>query len=352
MRPRLAGRASAGEDATVRAVCAIVMLTTVHDRRYRWGESAYPGTTTTWHTTGLSGEYDEVTMAGRRRDQLAEFLRSRRGRLAPANLGLPAGPRRRTPGLRREEVAQLAGVGVTWYTWLEQGRPINASVHVLDAIARTLRLDEAEREHLYRLAEVPSVPKATDERLRPEVQVVLDALVPIPAVVYNGFFDALAWNATYDALFPRLTTAPIGERNAVWQMFTIPWCCSPIGDRDRELCTMVGSLRATYARHLGEAAWISFVDRMSAASPDFATLWAKHQVTGAESPVKIFLQSPGERSIQVTATSFAVTATPESRMVVYAPVDDDTRAQLVELTANPPGITYCARHAEGRQRRA
>jgi len=286
-----------------------------------------------------------VTVTSRRRDQLAEFLRSRRVRLTPADVGLPAGPRRRTPGLRREEVAQLAGVGVTWYTWLEQGRPINASVQVLDAVARTLSLDQAEREHLYRLAEVPSVPEAADERLRPEVQIVLDALVPIPAVVYNGLFDALAWNATYDALFPRLTGAPAGERNAVWQMFTIPWCCSPVGDRERELCTMVGSVRATYARHLGEPAWISFVDRLSAASPDFAGLWAKHHVAGAESRVKIFLQNPGNRAIQVTAASFAVAATPEARMVVYAPVDDDTRARLAEITANPPGITYCADHA-------
>src|SRR5512138_1463827 len=90
-----------------------------------------------------------------RRAELAAFLRSRRERITPADAGLPPGPRRRTPGLRREEVAQLAGVGVTWYTWLEQGRPINASVQVLDAIARTLRLDPAEREHLYRLGDVP-----------------------------------------------------------------------------------------------------------------------------------------------------------------------------------------------------
>src|SRR3954469_10060604 len=90
------------------------------------------------------------------RAELAAFLRSRRARITPADVGLPPGFRRRTPGLRREELAQLAGVGVTWYTWLEQGRAINASVQVLDAIARTLRLDEAEREHLYRLADVPA----------------------------------------------------------------------------------------------------------------------------------------------------------------------------------------------------
>src|ERR671937_2628709 len=109
-----------------------------------------------------------------RRRALAEFLRSRRERITPEQVGLPPGVRRRTPGLRREEVAQLAGVGVTWYTWLEQGRPINASVQVLDAIARTLRLDRTEREHLYRLAEVPAVTEPLGECLEPEVQAVLD----------------------------------------------------------------------------------------------------------------------------------------------------------------------------------
>src|SRR2546423_10101985 len=97
-----------------------------------------------------------LSTVGSRRGELAQFLRSRRARLSPADVGLAPGIRRRTPGLRREEVAQLAGVGVTWYTWLEQGRPINASVQILDAIARTLRLDQAERAHLYRLAEIPA----------------------------------------------------------------------------------------------------------------------------------------------------------------------------------------------------
>src|SRR6202034_1081437 len=89
----------------------------------------------------------------RRREELGKFLKARRARLSPTDFGLPGGSRRRTPGLRREELALLAGVGVTWYTWLEQGREINASVQVLDALARTLRLDRAEREHLYWLAE-------------------------------------------------------------------------------------------------------------------------------------------------------------------------------------------------------
>jgi transcriptional regulator with XRE-family HTH domain len=285
-----------------------------------------------------------MTANGHRREQLAQFLRSRRARLTPAEVGLPAGTRRRTPGLRREEVAQLAGVGVTWYTWLEQGRPINASVQVLDAIARTLCLDHTEREHLYRLAEVPSVPDLVDERLRPEVQAVLDALAPVPAVVYNGRYDAMAWNATYEALCPGLCRAPAGERNAVWQMFITPACCSVVGERDSELRAMVGNVRAAYARHLGEAAWTTFVDRLCSASGEFAALWAQHDVAGPETRVKIFIHNLGERKVRVISTAFSVAANPEARLVVYIPVEDEDREALVEITASPPKITLCPYH--------
>src|ERR1041385_825517 len=116
-----------------------------------------------------------MTIGSGRRDELAQFLRNRRARLAPTDVGLPAGSRRRTAGLRREEVAQLSGVGVTWYTWLEQGRPIRASVQVLEAVARTLQLDPIERRHLFRLAEVPDTahPDESGPVLRPQIQVVL-----------------------------------------------------------------------------------------------------------------------------------------------------------------------------------
>src|SRR3954469_1972831 len=130
----------------------------------------------------IQGTYSKA-----RRDELAAFLRNRREHVTPADVGIAPGSRRRTPGLRREEVAQLAGVGVTWYTWLEQGRPINASVQVLDAIARVLRLGPSERWHLYRLAELPGVPapRSTDT-VPSEVVAVLDAIDPSPACVYNG----------------------------------------------------------------------------------------------------------------------------------------------------------------------
>jgi transcriptional regulator with XRE-family HTH domain len=134
-----------------------------------------------------------------RRHKLAAFLRSRRERITPEDAGLPSGHRRRTAGLRREEVAQLSGVGVTWYTWLQQGRPIRASVQVLEAVARTLRLDAIERQHLLRLAEVPDTahPDESGPVLGPQIQVVLDGLSPMPA---SPEFEAI-W-ATQDVAQP------------------------------------------------------------------------------------------------------------------------------------------------------
>ncbi len=169
-----------------------------------------------------------MTGNGSRRAELAAFLRSRRERITPEQVGLSPGLRRRTPGLRREEVAQLAGVGVTWYTWLEQGRPINASAQVLGAVAQTLRLDHAERQHLYRLADMAEgAAGAGDggsacEQVPPDVQGIIDGLVPLPASVMNERYDLLGWNEAYAVLWPGVVGAQPGERNILWQNFTYP----------------------------------------------------------------------------------------------------------------------------------
>jgi transcriptional regulator with XRE-family HTH domain len=279
-----------------------------------------------------------------RREELAQFLRSRRARLTPSAVGLPPGIRRRTPGLRREEVAQLAGVGVTWYTWLEQGRPINASVQILDAIARTLRLDRAEREHLYHLADVPQVPEAdTTAPLPGEVQQILDQLVPVPAAVYNGKYDVLAWNDAYAWLFPEVNVWPAAERNALWQLFTTPDCCACIVNKSAELPQMVATFRAAFGRHVGEPAWTGFVQRLSQVSDDFARMWATHDVAGPGVRTKMF-QNVAGGLLRTVATSLAISAAPEARMVVYTPVSAADRALLEKVAGDPPATRRCALH--------
>jgi transcriptional regulator with XRE-family HTH domain len=273
-----------------------------------------------------------------RRAELAAFLRSRRERITPEQAGLPPGPRRRTPGLRREEVAQLSGVGVTWYTWLEQGRQINASPQVLGAVARVLLLDQAEREHLFRLADLPDTATAAGgvpagcEPVQPEVQEILDALAPMPASVINERFDLLAWNAPYVALWPGVTGAAPGERNILWQIFTHPECCHPYVNRHEQLARLVAQLRGAYGRHVGEPAWTGFVRRLSAVSATFARLWDEHEVAGQATYLKIF-RHPAYPKLTLTTTSLAVQAVPGTRMVVYRPADEVTRKAVAALLA-------------------
>lgn len=273
-----------------------------------------------------------------RRAELAAFLRSRRERVRPEQVGMPPGIRRRTPGLRREEVAHLAGVGVTWYTWLEQGRPINASVQVLTAIGRTLLLDAAEREHLYRLAGIPGAadgdggPDASWQQVDPEVQGVLDALVPLPACILNERFDLLAWNTAYSALWPNVAGAQPGERNVLWLNFMSPSCCHPYVNRDEQLPMLVAQFRGAYARHLGEPAWTGFLRRLQAGSPYFAQLWDQHEVASPVNYLKVF-RHPAYPRLTMTTRSFAVLAAPGTRMVVYTPADEATRDAVASLLA-------------------
>jgi transcriptional regulator with XRE-family HTH domain len=269
-----------------------------------------------------------------RRTELAAFLRARRERISPEDVGLPAGSRRRTSGLRREELAQLAGVGVTWYTWLEQGRPINVSVQVLDAVARTLRLDPTERAHLFRLAELPGAaigPSCDDCALPGEVQEILDAL-PIPASVVTERFDLLAWNRVYAMIFSRITSAPATERNTLLSLYTGHSCCSWVDDKDAHCDAMVAQLRAAYGKHVGDPAWTHFIRRMEAASPAFAKAWATHDVAQPGSSMKAF-RHPGVGRITVTSTSFAVQALPGARMIVYTPADEPSKTALARLAA-------------------
>jgi len=293
--------------------------------------------------------------ASPRRAELAAFLRSRRERISPEQAGLPPGLRRRTPGLRREEVAQLAGVGVTWYTWLEQGRPINASAQVLTAVAQTLKLDQAEREHLFRLADVPDLDGATAAapcpQVPPDVQAIMDGLVPMPACVLNERYDLLGWNDAYAALWPGVTGAAPGERNILWLNFTYPECCHPYVSRHEQLGRLVAQFRGHYGRHVGEPAWTGFIERLQAVSPRFAKLWAEHDVASPVTYIKIF-RHPAFDRLAMTSTSFGVLAVPGTRMVVYTPADEACRAAIGKLLAGEgAGARYpCA--AAHEQRRA
>ena len=205
-----------------------------------------------------------------RRSELTDFLRTRRAQVTPQDVGLAANGRRRTPGLRREEVAQLAGVGLSWYTWLEQGRDIKPSAQVLDALARVLRLDTAERAHLFHLArvELPLPATAYTREAPPELAEIVTALAPNPAYLIGPRTDVLAWNAGATAMLGEPTRAPDGRQNLLWWLFT---GADLRGEQRRETArNTLARFRAEHARRIGDpdfAALIAALERAKRAVP-------------------------------------------------------------------------------------
>lgn len=268
-----------------------------------------------------------------RRGELAAFLRSRRERITPEQVGLPRGPRRRTPGLRREEVAHLSAVGVTWYTWLEQARDIHVSPQVLDAVARALLMDRAERGHLFALAgaadpvrgkECTGVPQAMRQ--------MLDQLAPFPAVIQNSRFDILAYNSTYGRLLCDLDALPEEDRNCLWLAFTnADWRASLV-DLDKTLCVMAAKFRASMAGHVAEPAWKALVARLEAASPEFREIWARQEVVRPVSHSKIFRHKE-VGLLRLSSTGLWTGPNHGPKMLTYTPDDEESRERLERLQA-------------------
>jgi len=269
-----------------------------------------------------------------RRAELGGFLKARRARLRPEDVGLPPGPRRRTPGLRREEVALLAGVGVSWYTWLEQGRPINASWQVLDAVARVLQLDGAERWHLYRLAEaLPLRSWAAAVVIPDAVRDVLRSLDPLPAVLINSRWDIIESNSAHEDMFGDWHSLPCVHKNLLWCAITEPRAPELLLNYDDEIPHLVARLRAAYAQHIGDPVWDEDIRRLTVLSREFADLWALHEVAGPQARTLRFC-FPKAGPITLTRTEMDLPAVPDLRIAAYSPADDDSRARL-PLTRRP-----------------
>ena len=266
-----------------------------------------------------------------RRAELARFLRARRERLTPQEVGLPPGPRRRTPGLRREELALLAGVGITWYTWLEQGRPINASVQVLDAVARVLRLDQAGREHLYQLAEATPVRTAAGPTVVPAALTeILDSFNPNPAILVNGRFDIVQANGGHQSVFRNWHSMPCIHRNLLWCGITEPSAREKFLNFDDEIGYLVARLRSNYAAHVGDPDWEEDIRRLAELSPEFASLWARHEVCEAEQRLRIFLDGDvGELRFMIN--ELKISAVPGMHFIVYTPQDEESRDRLARI---------------------
>ena len=208
-----------------------------------------------------------------RRSELTDFLRNRRAQVTPQDVGLPANGRRRTPGLRREEVAQLAGVGLSWYTWLEQGRDIKPSAQVLDALARVLRLDTAERAHLFHLARVELPLPAGDypREAPPDLAHFVERVAPYPAYLIGPRTDVLAWNAAATGMLGEPTRAPDGRQNLLWWLFTT----EELGTEQRRATarSTLARFRAEHARRIGDPDFAALLDALDEASEQFRAWW-------------------------------------------------------------------------------
>lgn len=263
-----------------------------------------------------------------RRADLAEFLCARRAALTPADVGLAPGVRRRTAGLRREEVAMLAGVSVSWYTWLEQGRPINASDDVLAALARTLRLDPVEQDYLLALAGHPRRRAIDPSRdTAPEgVQRLLDALEPCPAYALGPRWDFLAWNTAQHRLHPAIDTLPLEERNLVWLVFADPYVRALIGDWEHEARRVLSQFRAETTPFRDDPAVNDLVERVRAASPEFAEWWPRHDVGGFERRIRTF-HHPVAGELRFDHHQVVPAGQPDLRVIVHLPLPDDDSAE-------------------------
>ncbi|SCL20532.1 Helix-turn-helix domain-containing protein [Micromonospora rhizosphaerae] len=261
-----------------------------------------------------------MTSSGLRRDELAAFLRSRRARLRPAEVGLPDGVRRRTPGLRRQEVAQLAGMSIDYYIRLEQGRGPHPSRQVLAALARALLLTRDERAYLFRIAGESPPPSAGPSReVTPGLRHLLDAMTETPAYLVDAAYDILAWNRLAAWFVGDLSAVPADERNMIRWMFRQPVPEAHWNDPEtlRFVRTSIADLRAAYGRWPEDPAIAALVTELLGVSPRFAELWAEHDVAERR-PVVKRVAHPELGPLEFECRVLHVPET-DQRLIVYVP---------------------------------
>ena len=267
----------------------------------------------------------------RRLAELAAFLRDRRSRVAPRDVGLPCESNRRVKGLRREEVAELAHVSVTWYTWLEQGRPIHVSAQTLNAIATTLCLSDEERAYLFRLAGVSWLQSFDASMLSPLIQGVLDGYRAGPAFVLGPCLDTLAWNDLAALIYGFSASLDHRERNVVWRLFTDPTRRSLYGERWRQVALAdVAELRLMYAESPHDSNLTSFISDLRAASSEFEALWLTQPLPKTGQPDSVSLNEPRVGRLEFSAISTRVSEATVPSLIFFVPVAGSGTAERLQ----------------------
>lgn len=257
--------------------------------------------------------------------ELGMFLRARRESLDPRRLGLPRYGRTRTPGLRREEVAQLAEIGITWYTKLEQGRPIRVSPKVLQAVASALQCTDTETRYIFTLAGLASPASAVSGkicRMMPNaIQTILDQLHPLPAIVQNTRYDIVAFNDAFCRMIDRdLNQVCPEDRNCIYLTLTDPQIRQVTQDLPETITHMAARLRAQMAAHLGDLAWERYLQRLLACSSEFAEIWNQNRVCATVDHI-VRYKYAGLGTLEVLQTNWWSMPMAGERLIVYVPVD-------------------------------
>ncbi|MGW6733248.1 helix-turn-helix domain-containing protein [Streptomyces sp. NPDC055013] len=271
------------------------------------------------------------------RAELSEFLRTRRARLKPEDVGLPDfGRHRRVPGLRREELAQLAGVSVAYYTRLEQGNGRNVSAEVLDAIARALRLSDAEHSHLTHLAKPKQhkkKPAARTQQVRPALRQLLDSIDGVPAYVSGRRSDILAWNRMAAAVFGDWSELPVQERNWARLVFLKPEYRDLFVEWDQKASDMVAFLRMDAGCHSDDPRLSALIGELSLKSEEFRRLWANHDVKEKSYGVKR-LRHPLVGELTLNFESFRLSDGTEQVLITYHAEPGSPSAEALRLLAS------------------
>lgn len=269
---------------------------------------------------------------------LGAFLRARRENLNPARLGLPWIGVRRTPGLRREEVAQLAGIGITWYTKLEQGRPVQSSAKVMMAIAEALQCNEAEISHLFTLAGLgkpPASARPICAHLSAATKTILDQLDPIPAVIQNARFDIVGFNQAYCRMTNiDIARLPEADRNCFYLAFTNPAWRACLIEWPTIMPRMVALFRAAMTENSQDPHWDAMLRRLLDASPEFRVTWQRNEVYGVENHLKHY-RNPHVGLLNLHQTNWWSAPKNGDRMLVYVPADQASEDGLKQLATMP-----------------
>jgi len=267
------------------------------------------------------------------RSELADFLRTRRRHISPGTVGLEASGQRRTAGLRREEVSLLSGVSLTWYTWLEQGREINPSRQVMDALARTLRMSTAEHAYILRLtghaAEAPIDHPTV--AMPAHAQRLIDALVSSPAYAITPYWSIVGWNRAYEALYPNVATVPAADRNLLWLVFTDPDVRDLLVDWETDSRRFLTQFRAEAGSRVREPAFAELIQRLNEVSEHFRVGWASHDVAQFASRQRRF-EHPRVGTLVLEHHRLALSDHPDLHLVIYtAGPGSDTAGRIPEL---------------------